>query len=71
MAGGSGRRLWSMSRAVQPTQLIPFIDGKSLPQVAFDRLGGLNPGRGVDDGWIISAGGPVPQRGFASTDSAA
>lgn len=41
MAGGSGTRLWPMSRSQQPKQLIPFINGSSLLQVAFDRLDGL------------------------------
>lgn len=43
MAGGAGTRLWPMSRAEQPKQLIPFIDGKSLLELAFDRLDGLVP----------------------------
>jgi mannose-1-phosphate guanylyltransferase len=41
MAGGSGTRLWPMSRGDRPKQLIPFLNGKSLLQVAFDRLEGL------------------------------
>ena len=32
-----------MSRASLPKQLIPFINGKSLLQLAFDRLEGLVP----------------------------
>lgn len=43
MAGGSGTRLWPMSRAGLPKQLIPFIDGKSLLQLAYERLDGLVP----------------------------
>jgi mannose-1-phosphate guanylyltransferase len=46
IAGGSGTRLWPMSRARLPKQLIPFIHGnprKSLLQVAIDRLEGLVP----------------------------
>lgn len=41
MAGGSGTRLWPMSCAGFPKQLIPFIQGRSLLQVAVDRLEGL------------------------------
>ena len=43
MAGGSGTRLWPMSRANLPKQLIPFINGKSLLQLAYERLEGLVP----------------------------
>lgn len=43
MAGGSGTRLWPMSTSAQPKQLIPFINGRSLLQISFERLDGLVP----------------------------
>ncbi len=41
IAGGSGVRLWPMSRRTSPKQLIPFIGGRSLLQLAADRVGPL------------------------------
>ena len=50
MAGGVGTRLWPMSRAERPKQVIPFIPQgapggtpRTLLQVAADRLEGLVP----------------------------
>ncbi|MEM6333288.1 MAG: mannose-1-phosphate guanylyltransferase [Planctomycetota bacterium] len=43
IAGGSGTRLWPMSVKSLPKQLIPFIGGRSLLQIAMDRLEGLVP----------------------------
>jgi len=43
IAGGSGTRLWPMSRGSLPKQLIPFISGKSLLEIAYERLEGLVP----------------------------
>jgi mannose-1-phosphate guanylyltransferase len=43
IAGGSGTRLWPMSRGEMPKQLIPFIAGKSLLEIAYERLEGLVP----------------------------
>ncbi len=43
IAGGSGTRLWPMSRAKLPKQLVPLIGGKSLLQIAMQRLDGLIP----------------------------
>jgi mannose-1-phosphate guanylyltransferase len=51
IAGGSGTRLWPMSRAGAPKQLLPFINGRSLLSLAWDRLDGL-----VDSGhrWVCA-----------------
>ena len=38
MAGGSGTRLWPMSRGTTPKQLIGLFSGKSLLEIAFQRL---------------------------------
>ena len=43
MAGGSGTRLWPMSRKKKPKQLLPFIGGKSLLEIAATRLDGVVP----------------------------
>jgi mannose-1-phosphate guanylyltransferase len=43
IAGGSGTRLWPMSRAATPKQLIPLIGGRSLLEIAVGRLEGLLP----------------------------
>lgn len=43
MAGGSGTRLWPMSREEMPKQLLSFIGGKSLVQISAHRLEGLVP----------------------------
>ena len=43
MAGGLGTRLWPLSRQKFPKQLLPVRKGKSLLQLAFDRLLGVLP----------------------------
>src|SRR3954464_7346495 len=43
MAGGSGLRLWPVSRGDKPKQLINVTQGKSLLQLSYDRLRGMLP----------------------------
>ena len=38
MAGGSGTRLWPMSRLDRPKQLVPLVGGRSLLGISSDRL---------------------------------
>lgn len=41
VAGGAGKRLWPHSRKTKPKQLLALVDGKSLMNVAVERLEGL------------------------------
>ena len=41
MAGGSGTRLWPLSRGPMPKQLLPVVKGKSLLRLSYDRLAGM------------------------------
>jgi mannose-1-phosphate guanylyltransferase len=43
MAGGSGTRLWPMSRPGRPKQLLPLVGHRTLLEVASDRLEGVVP----------------------------
>jgi len=52
MAGGSGTRLWPLSRRKAPKQLAPLIDGRSLLEIAARRLDGLVP---PERTWICAA----------------
>lgn len=38
LSGGSGERLWPLSRKSKPKQLIPFMQGKSMLEQMLDRL---------------------------------
>jgi mannose-1-phosphate guanylyltransferase/mannose-6-phosphate isomerase len=37
LCGGSGTRLWPLSRKLFPKQFVPLIDGKSLLQLTLER----------------------------------
>lgn len=52
MAGGSGTRLWPLSRRMRPKQLMRLFDGASLLQLARRRLAGLFEARNT---WIITS----------------
>jgi mannose-1-phosphate guanylyltransferase len=41
MAGGSGKRLWPLSRQKRPKQVLRLFDGQTLLRKCFDRLTGL------------------------------
>src|SRR3954468_12736470 len=43
LCGGSGTRLWPLSRKSHPKQFIPLVDGKSLLQMTVERLAKLGP----------------------------
>lgn len=58
MAGGSGTRLWPMSRSSKPKQLLKLTpDGKSLLQASVQRLLGLFDLKNI---YIITAADHVP-----------
>jgi mannose-1-phosphate guanylyltransferase len=47
MAGGSGKRLWPLSRQGTPKQLLRLIEGKSLLRIAFERALSVVPPENV------------------------
>jgi mannose-1-phosphate guanylyltransferase len=52
VAGGSGKRLWPLSRQDMPKQLLKVVDGKSLLRIAYERLEGVVP----DDRILVCTG---------------
>jgi mannose-1-phosphate guanylyltransferase len=51
MAGGSGTRFWPLSRMARPKQLLDLAGGRTMLQMAVDRLGELVP---AERTWIIT-----------------
>ena len=47
VAGGSGKRLWPLSRQDMPKQLLKVVNGKSLLRIAYERLAGIVPPEAV------------------------
>ncbi|MCM2347033.1 MAG: mannose-1-phosphate guanylyltransferase/mannose-6-phosphate isomerase [Acidovorax soli] len=43
LCGGSGTRLWPLSRKSFPKQFVPLIDGKSLLQLTLERVAHISP----------------------------
>lgn len=43
LCGGSGTRLWPLSRKSFPKQFVPLINGKSLLQLTLERVGLISP----------------------------
>ncbi len=52
VAGGSGTRLWPLSRQGTPKQLLHLVDGKTLLRIAYERIRGLVP----DDRILVCTG---------------
>jgi mannose-1-phosphate guanylyltransferase len=61
VAGGSGKRLWPLSRQDMPKQLLKVVGGKSLLRLAYERVEGLVP----DENILVCTG-----RDYAATVAA-
>ena len=53
MAGGSGTRLWPLSRRRRPKQLLRLFGGKSLLRHSYERLAALLPSDSI---YVITTG---------------
>lgn len=58
MAGGSGTRLWPLSRKARPKQVLPLVEDKSMFQIAVERLDPLLPPERV----FVVAGSPLSEQ---------
>ena len=47
MAGGTGKRLWPLSRQSRPKQVLKLLDGETLLRRCFDRLAGIFDRRNI------------------------
>jgi mannose-1-phosphate guanylyltransferase len=65
MAGGSGTRLWPLSRRLRPKQLLNLFDGQSLLQLARARLAGLFDAERI---WVITSANYLGQVAAALPD---
>ena len=50
LSGGSGTRLWPMSRPRQPKQLLAMVDERTMLHATFDRLEGVPE---IVDPWVV------------------
>lgn len=58
MAGGSGTRLWPLSRQGEPKQLLDLFDGKSLLRLAYERVASMIP----DERIVVCTGAAYADR---------
>lgn len=58
MAGGSGSRLWPLSRKSRPKQLLKLFDGKSLMRIAYERVAPLID---ADRVWVVTSTSYIDQ----------
>lgn len=65
MAGGSGTRLWPLSRRMRPKQLLNLFDGANLLQLARRRLSNLFPPQNI---WIVTSAAYLDQVADALPD---